>query len=250
MQSLLEFAQNDSIPVWQGLILVATLFINELLRSTTLSFHWLNTSFAASRVRSAAFSIIFRKALRLRTFGSLSVGQILNLVANDAQRLFDAINFGGFLFVAIASVTISIGFALSLVGVYALAGISIFVLYFPLQTLLARFIGRLRRSAIAITDARVRKTLELIQSIRIVKMFAWEHSFAERIFRVRKREEGYLLRSGLVQSVSWSVTPMVPAIAAFITFILHSAVGEQPLSARQAFSMMAIFNVLHVCLCV
>lgn len=49
------------------------------------------------------------------------------------------------------------------------------------QMLLSRFIFGLRRKAIPVTDERVKLMSEIVTAIKLVKMYAWEKSFAKKI---------------------------------------------------------------------
>ena len=69
-----------------------------------------------------------------------------------------------------------------------------------------------------ITDKRVALMNELINSIQLVKMYAWEKPFFEKIQAVRKDELKLLRRSAFLQSISFSVTPTITIIAAVVTF--------------------------------
>lgn len=55
------------------------------------------------------------------------------------------------------------------------------VFHFFLQGLLARLINKFRWKAMLITDSRVRTTNEILNSIKLIKMYAWEDSFEEKI---------------------------------------------------------------------
>ena len=47
--------------------------------------------------------------------------------------------------------------------------------------LLSKVIFGLRRKAIPVTDERVKLMSEIITAIKLVKMYAWEKSFAKKI---------------------------------------------------------------------
>lgn len=49
------------------------------------------------------------------------------------------------------------------------------------QGLLARLINKFRWKAMMITDSRVRTTNEILNSIKLIKMYAWEDSFEKKI---------------------------------------------------------------------
>ena len=50
-------------------------------------------------------------------------------------------------------------------------------------------------------DRRVAKMSELINSIRLIKMFAWEKPFLERILSLKEEEMKEMRKSGLLSSI-------------------------------------------------
>ena len=51
-------------------------------------------------------------------------------------------------------------------------------------------------------NQRVTKMSELINSIRLIKMFAWEKPFLERILSLKGEEMKEMRKSGLLASIS------------------------------------------------
>lgn len=41
---------------------------------------------------------------------------------------------------------------------------------------------------VGLTDSRVKTTNEILQAIKIVKLYAWEGSFAQKVTQTRNRE--------------------------------------------------------------
>jgi hypothetical protein len=46
---------------------------------------------------------------------------------------------------------------------------------------------KIRREAIAVTDERVRAVSEIITSIKLVKLYAWDQSFADKVAAIRAK---------------------------------------------------------------
>ena len=63
----------------------------------------------------------------------------------------------------------------------ALVGLGTQLAFIPLQNHLAAVSGRIRRDMVKDTDERVKLTNELLQSIRVVKLYAWESPMEKRI---------------------------------------------------------------------
>lgn len=53
--------------------------------------------------------------------------------------------------------------------------------FFLSQFFLAKLINKFRWKAMLITDSRVRTMNEILNSIKLIKMYAWEDSFEKKI---------------------------------------------------------------------
>ena len=69
-----------------------------------------------------------------------------------------------------------------------------------------------------VTGRRVALMNELINSMRLVKMYAWEKPLFNKIQSVRTEELKLLRKAAFLQSLSFSVTPSITIIASVATF--------------------------------
>ncbi|GCB79038.1 hypothetical protein scyTo_0021261 [Scyliorhinus torazame] len=108
---------------------------------------------------------------------------------------------------------------------------------------MAQLTTAFRRKAIGQTDTRVRLMSEVLAHIKLIKMYAWEKSFARSISDVRKDERKILEKAGYVQSVNTSIIPIVPTLASVLIFMVHTQL-RYDLTASTAFTVIAIFNAM------
>ena len=73
-------------------------------------------------------------------------------------------------------------------GPSALAGFAFFICATPLQTYAMKRLFSVRRKSMAWTDKRAKLLQELLGGMKIIKFFAWEIPFLERISGYRKKE--------------------------------------------------------------
>ena len=85
---------------------------------------------------------------------------------------------------------------------------------------------------------------ELINSIRLIKMYAWEGPFLDRILSLKGEELSQLSTSGLLMSFSLTLSPSTSVIAPFILFLTMTMAGAE-LDVTQAFTVLSIFNALQ-----
>lgn len=76
VRALLEYSQNLESSVTHGLILVAGIFLTELMRSWTLALMWAVNYRTAARLRGAALTFAFNKILSLRSTKKISLGEV------------------------------------------------------------------------------------------------------------------------------------------------------------------------------
>ena len=128
-----------------------------------------------------------------------------------------------------------------ILGPSALLGCFILLFMFPIQAVIGKITGKLRGKAVSKTDHRVKLMNEVLSCIKLIKMYAWEKSFAKIIGEIREKEKNILGRSAVLQSLNFSITNVVATLATVATFILHIYSGND-LVASQAFTTIAIFN--------
>ena len=78
--------------------------------------------------------------------------------------------------------------------------------------------AKLRRQIVGTTDKRVTQMNEILNAIRLIKMYAWEMPFAKRIEKLREEETRGLRKAAFLQSLSLSMTPAITVVAAIATF--------------------------------
>lgn len=104
---------------------------------------------------------------------------------------------------------------------------------------------------------------EILNGIRVLKLYAWETAFIRSITRIREKELGYIRQTvviGAISSVLWTFTPILVrkikktqegrtyvfvkvGIATFATYVLLS--DSNILTAEKAFVCLALFNLLR-----
>ena len=73
-----------------------------------------------------------------------------------------------------------------LVAWQALIGASFFLLVVAYGSFAAHKAGKIRQQSAAVTDKRLKIMKEIITGIRVVKMYAWEWTFADLVAQIRR----------------------------------------------------------------
>ena len=57
-----------------------------------------------------------------------------------------------------------------------------------IQGWISRMFAHLRRQTATLTDERIRIMHEIINGVKVIKMYGWEHAFAQRNAEARQRD--------------------------------------------------------------
>lgn len=64
------------------------------------------------------------------------------------------------------------------------AGVGILILAIPLNTIIARKMRSFQKTQMGNKDARVKLMNEILNGIRVIKLYAWETPFLEKVSRM------------------------------------------------------------------
>ncbi|KAH8413305.1 hypothetical protein KR009_009960 [Drosophila setifemur] len=200
----------------------------------------------AMKMRVAVSCAIYRKAIRLsRTaMGDTTIGQVVNLLSNDLNRFDRALIHFHFLWLGPLELLIVAYFLYDQIGVASFYGISILVLYLPLQTYLSRLTSKLRMQTALRTDQRVRMMNEIISGIQVIKMYTWERPFGRLIEQLRRSEMSSIRQVNLLRGVLLSFEITLARIAIFVSLLGFVLMGGE-LMAERAFCVTAFYNILR-----
>ncbi|XP_023809459.1 multidrug resistance-associated protein 9 isoform X1 [Oryzias latipes] len=248
VNEILKYIENpSSSSVAYGVGLAVALFTSEFFKAFFISLLWAVNLRTAVRLKGAFSTMAFQKAISLRVHSGVSMGEMINVLTNDGHRLFEAVLFGSFTLSSPVLFVACIIYACYILGFTALTGVCIYLIFVPVQFMLAKLINKFRWKAILITDNRVRTMNEILNSIKLIKMYAWEESFEEKIADLRKTEKKQIWLFSCVQNTNTSLTSIVPTLATVATFLVHTLIGLE-LKASDAFTTIAIFNSMRFCL--
>ncbi|XP_053721093.1 ATP-binding cassette sub-family C member 12 isoform X1 [Synchiropus splendidus] len=233
--------------VVHGVGLCLGLFTSEFCKAFFISLLWALSLRTAVRLKGAFSAVGFQKIISMRGHSGVSMGEMINVLTGDGYRMFDAVLFGGFLVASPVLFLVAVVYSCYVLGYTALMGVFIYIILLPVQSVLAKLINMLKTKIVRITDSRVRTMNEILSSIRLIKMYAWEDSFEKKIAELRISERREFRKVSYIQNINSSITTITPALATVLTFTLHTLLGF-PLSTTDAFTTIAIFNSMRFCL--
>ncbi|XP_033647324.1 ATP-binding cassette sub-family C member 9-like [Asterias rubens] len=236
-----EFFQN-------GFVLVVVMFIASLVNFFCLQTHFYFSIMEGVNVRAAVQAMVYEKSLRLSTVattgGSMNMGQITNHMSvdpNAIQLMFQ--NFNNLWCVPVQLIVnlILLYFAMGYAG---LIGTVVFLVLSPIQFKIATIISKKQKEMLAFSDNRLKKTNELLQGIKLLKLNAWEGLYCKAIEAIRAKELNVLLKINLGFIATILLVSATPVLVTLVGYGSYSSFTGQPLTPEVTFSAFALFNML------
>ncbi|KZV74002.1 hypothetical protein PENSPDRAFT_244681 [Peniophora sp. CONT] len=234
-------------PIGQGVGYAFGILGLQLFASMAINHYFYRSTSTGVLLRGGLINAIYNRSLRLttRARGKLPNGKLVNHISTDVSRIDFACGF--FHFSWIGLVVLSVGIILLCInlGPSALAGIAFFLLVAPTQGKIMKLFIKMRIKTMVWTDKRAKLLQELLGGMKIIKFFAWEGPFLERIAEYRKKEMSYIRYLLMIRSGNTAIASSAPTLAAVITFLVYAASGHT-LTAANVFSSLSLFTLLRM----
>ncbi|XP_054060449.1 ATP-binding cassette sub-family C member 2 isoform X2 [Rissa tridactyla] len=248
LKLLIAFVLDEESFAWQGYLYAILLFLTAMIQSLCLQQYFTLCFKLGINVRASLITAIYKKALTMSsaTRKESTVGETVNLMSADAQRFMDTSNFVHQLWSSPLQIILSIVFLWGELGPSVLAGIAVMVLLVPINAFLVAKAKTIQVKNMKNKDERMKIMGEILNGIKILKLFAWEPSFEKQVNEIRARELKSLVNFSYLQSISIFVFTCAPFLVSLATFAVYVLVDENNiLDAQKAFTAISLFNVLR-----
>ncbi|NXR48113.1 MRP4 protein, partial [Hippolais icterina] len=202
---------------------------------------------AGMKLRVAMCHMIYRKALRLSNvaMAKTTTGQIVNLLSNDVNKFDQVTIFLHFLWAGpLQAVAVTV-LLWREIGASCLAGMAVLIILLPVQTCIGRLFSSLRSKTAALTDVRIRTMNEVISGMKIIKMYAWEKSFAELVNGLRRKEIAMVMKSSYLRGLNLASFFVASKITVFMTFMAYVLLGNT-VSASKVFVAVSLYGAVRL----
>ncbi|XP_051883066.1 canalicular multispecific organic anion transporter 1 [Pristis pectinata] len=248
LKLMVSFAEEKSIYEWKGYLYAVLLFILAIIQSMMLQQYFNSCFLLGMRVRTAIIAAVYKKALTVSnaTRKESTVGEIVNLMAVDAQRFNDVTNFIHLLWSAPLQIVIGIIFLWQELGPSVLAGFAVMIFLIPINGVLASKSRALQVKNMKHKDRRMKLMNDILSGIKVMKFYAWEPSFEQKIFEIRENELKMIKKSTYLLAIAIFLVMCAPFMVSLVSFAVYLAVDKNNvLDAGKAFTSISLFNILR-----
>ncbi|XP_056008623.1 multidrug resistance-associated protein 1-like isoform X2 [Ostrea edulis] len=249
LRLLLQFIEEPlggTNQLWWGYFLAVSLFLVSVTQSMCFS-HYLYVSMnLGRRVSATLMSALYKKALTISHHSkqSSSVGEILNLMSVDTSTIQNIMMFLGMWFESLLEIILSIYFLYDILGYATFAGCGVLALLMLMNIFLSSMSFGIIQKYMKLKDDRINILSEVINGIKVLKLYAWEMIFKDKIIGKRNLELRKLLKLKVFKRIvvtSFHISSYLVISTVFLTYI-H--ISDTPLDAKTVFVSLSLFNVL------
>lgn len=246
---LIRFISDPTAPTWWGFLLAGLMFVSSTMQTLILHQYHHCIFVMALRFRTAIIGVIYRKALVITNSvkRESTVGEMVNLMSVDAQRFMDVSPFINLLWSAPLQVILAIYFLWQILGPSVLAGVAVIVLLIPLNGAVSVKMKTYQVQQMKFKDSRIKLMSEILNGIKVLKLYAWEPSFLEQVEGIRQSELQLLRKGAYLQAISTFIWICTPFLVTLMTLGVYVCVDENNvLDAEKAFVSLSLFNILKM----
>ena len=127
------------------------------------------------------------------------------------------------------------------------AGVGVLCVILPLNAFIMAKSQTYETKEMEHKDDRIKQLTEVLNGMKILKLYAWELPFQKKINDIRNTELSYTQKNFYIWGtivVLWTWAPTAVMLVAFITYIYSGA--DHVLTAQRAFVSLSLFNILRL----
>ncbi|KAG1660360.1 Multidrug resistance-associated protein 1 [Nymphon striatum] len=247
--NLLILFMSTNEPAWHGILYALGLYVVTHSHESGVVHYNDSTISATVRIKGALSMAIFNKALKLSNSArqDYSVGELVNLMAVDLQKFEDFLTYTSYVLISPFMLCLGIYFLWTILGPSCLAGVAVIILLAPGNYFMVHFAGAIQDRIMHLSDDRLKFTNEIINGIKVLKLYAWEIPFAKKLYDIRERETSGIRKYTFLfagNEVSWELATFLISFCSLATYVLVDE--KNILTPNVAFVSLALFNIIRV----
>uniref|UniRef100_A0A673VWA1 Canalicular multispecific organic anion transporter 2-like n=1 Tax=Salmo trutta TaxID=8032 RepID=A0A673VWA1_SALTR len=248
---LILFTKQKEAPTWWGYALAFLMFFTAFLQTLILHQHFQYCFVTGMRLRTSIIGAIYRKVHTGRSMHThrgivLNLFLFFNLMSVDAQRFMDLTTFLNMLWSAPLQIILALYFLWQNLGPSVLAGVAVMILLIPLNAAIAVRTRAYQVEQMQYKDTRIKLMNEILNGIKVLKLYAWENSFKDKVLEIRQKELNVLRKTAYLGALSTMAWTSAPFLVALMTFAVYVTVDKNNiLDAEKAFVSLSLFNILR-----
>eukprot|EP00924_Labyrinthula_sp_SR-Ha-C_P010690 maker-scaffold_49-snap-gene-1.100-mRNA-1 protein AED:0.02 eAED:0.02 QI:0/0.25/0.2/1/1/1/5/96/1383 len=247
LQLLTSYIQGDTDePLWVAYMYGLGLGLSQVVSTILLTysdFIWVSVGLKGRSMFSVA---VFKQVMLLDNASKqkTSTGQMNTFLNTDVQTVLEMLRSLNRTLIAPFSLVGGLIYIYYYIGVATFAGVAVLAGFVPLSLYFGQLQLRAQRTKLGRTDSRIKYAKEVLQGIKIVKLYAWEIPVEKILKRLRDTELVSLLKIAYLRAFTVPVALIVPNIASVTSFTVYYLTHDS-ISPADAFTVVSLFQLIR-----
>lgn len=197
--------------------------------------------------KSVLTRALLRKSFRLNAElrHKFPVGKITSIMGTDCARVDFALGFQPFALAFPVPFVISIALLIYNIGVSALVGIGVLLVFIVLIGAATGQLFAYRSKTNSFTDKRVNLVKEVLNNLKMIKFYSWEGAYGSRIAKVRNEEMRLIFNMQILRNILIALAMSLTGFASMAAFlVVYRLQGNR--NPANIFSSISLFNMLSL----
>ncbi|CAG5126909.1 unnamed protein product, partial [Candidula unifasciata] len=206
------------------------LWTTNTFKSFILSQSRYSSTVLATHMKTVLLSAIYKKALFMcyTSRKNYTVGEIVNLMSVDCQR-------------------IQYSHSSLCLGLPMIIGIVTIVVSVVVNTWIVSKQKVIQEDVMHLKDKRIKLMDEILNSMKVLKLYAWENQFKNQAEKIRSGEITLLKKVYHLFAISETIMGVAPFLSNVAVFAVYLLVDrESVLDAKTAFVTLSLFNLMRI----
>jgi len=238
---------KDEQGVWYGVILALLMGVCIAVSGVAENRMQAILSRISFNMQASIMGKIYTKYFQLSpdSMAKTGTGNVLNMIGEDTQRIFQLMPIVNFLWSAPLQMVAVLVLLLVLVGwAPALGAFGVLVVVLIVMRWSNDKMQVLENERAKLMDARVKLLTELIAGMKAVKLYAWEQPMKKAIEKERRKELTKILHIYLLRAMNVALFNMAPVLMSVAIFFIFVAQGND-LDPAVVFGTVALVNLIR-----
>lgn len=246
---LIEFLQDANAPSYQGALLAVAFVLLSICAVLYRAKAQIALFYCTGKVKAMVTRLVAAKVLKVNNTiisDESTRGKIINTLSTDME-LLELANYTVFLwsspFLIIGSIVVTYFFF----GPIGIIGIGLSALHVPVINFFGKLSSKFRGKSNGFGDSRIKLIENLIESIKIMKLYAWEVPIMNSVFEKRHAEIKVKKSIAGIQALLVVLSIAGLGLILFITLWIHVSLGYS-FTSGQVFLLITVFYTNHLSL--
>uniref|UniRef100_A0AC35TH94 Multidrug resistance-associated protein lethal(2)03659 n=1 Tax=Rhabditophanes sp. KR3021 TaxID=114890 RepID=A0AC35TH94_9BILA len=246
LNQMINFVSDKNSPLWLGISYAILMFLVSSARNLVLNYFYYIMCKMGTQIKTTLTAATFRKTLKLSNIArkDKTVGEIVNLMAIDVGR-YHEISWNVLqIFSSPFQIMVCLIYLINTLGWSALVGAIVMIAFLPLNYVASLFVGKYEVAQMRCKDERVKLCNEILNGIKVIKLYAWELPISDMVEKIRTQEINYIKKASMIRIFVDTFNESSAFLVALLTFLTYTLTDREHnlLTPQVAFVSMTLMN--------